>query len=614
MRFFRSIFLLLVGWLSLTGPARAGEGGGKVAWRPWSETAFAEARRDHKLVLLDLEAVWCHWCHVMEIQTYAHPEVADRIRRRFIPIRADQDAMPGLANRYRDYGWPATIVFDAEGRELAKRAGFIAPEEMANWLRRLAEDPKSVSPEAEARPTLVKAGVLPPELRLELERRHREAFDSELGGLKLSHKYVDADSLEYALRRAQAGDSAEAARARRTLLAARALLDPAWGGVYQYSHGRDWTHPHFEKIMSFQRDYLRVYSLAYAQGGDPEDLRVARAIQGYLQKFLLSPEGAFYTSQDADVVPGEHAAEYFARGDSERRALGIPRVDKNRYARENGWAIEGLVQVYRATGDLVSLSMAKGAAEWVLKNRRMASTPFAAARWLAVHGRSPAGGFRHGETDGDGPFLGDTLAMGRACLSLYGATGERDWLACAEGAADFIRANFADPRGAGYLSSGAVGPLPAVADVDENIAAARFFNLLKHYSGRGEYQGAAELAMRYLAAPEVALGRLTDPGILLADEESRGVPTHITVIGRKDDAQAGALFRESLRIPTGYLRTEWWDRREGPMPNGDVQYPQLERSAAFLCSQGLCSSPVFQPEEIRGRLQKLAAKGSSSVS
>ncbi len=154
----------------------------------------------------------------------------------------------------------------------------------------------------------------------------------------------------------------------------------------------------------------------------------------------------------------------------------------------------------------------------------------------------------------------------------------------------------------------------AAADVDENIAAARFFNLLKHCSGRGEYQGAAELAMRYLAAPEVALGRLTDPGILLADEELRGVPTHVTVIGRKDDAQAGALFRESLRIPTGYLRTEWWDRREGPMPNGDVQYPQLERSAAFLCSQGLCSSPVFQPEEIRGRLQKLAAKGSPSVS
>ena len=106
-------------------PARAAGGG--VAWQGWSETVFAQAKRENRFVLLDLEAVWCHWCHVMDEVTYSDPKVAELIKARYIPVRVDQDARPDISRRYENYGWPATVVFNAEGGEIVKRRGYLPP-------------------------------------------------------------------------------------------------------------------------------------------------------------------------------------------------------------------------------------------------------------------------------------------------------------------------------------------------------------------------------------------------------------------------------------------------------------------------------------------------------
>jgi hypothetical protein len=98
------------------------------------------------------------------------------------------------------------------------------------------------------------------------------------------------------------------------------LIDPVWGGAYQYSTGGDWNEPHFEKIMSVQTEDLRLYALGYAQWRDPAILKAATDIDRFLITFLRSPEGAFYTSQDADVIDGEHSGEYFKLDDA--RAAG----------------------------------------------------------------------------------------------------------------------------------------------------------------------------------------------------------------------------------------------------------------------------------------------------
>lgn len=151
---------------------------------------------------------------------------------------------------------------------------------------------------------------------------------------------------------------------------------------------------------------------------------------------MQSPDGAFYTSQDADLVEGKHSAGYFARSDAARRKIGIPRVDKHVYARENGWAITGLVALYAATGDRPVLDDALRSAKGIVANRSNA-----------------VGGFRHGSsTTASGLYLGDTVAMERAFLALYGATGDRQWLTKAESAMRFIEKNFRAPNDPGFVT------------------------------------------------------------------------------------------------------------------------------------------------------------------
>jgi len=87
-------------------------------------------------------------------------------------------------------------------------------------------------------------------------------------------------------------------------------------------------------------------------------------------------------------------------------------------------------------------------------------------------------------------------------------------------------------------------------------------------------------------------------GILLADREFGAAPLHLAIVGRKSDPAARALFATALKQPVAYKRVEWWDKDEGALPNPDVQYPELEQAAAFLCTDRSCSAPIFLPDKI----------------
>ncbi|QIG93731.1 MULTISPECIES: DUF255 domain-containing protein [unclassified Bradyrhizobium] len=434
MRLVRTIAILVA--LSAS-PSLAADG---PAWSDWGHDPFARATAEKRFVILDLEAVWCHWCHVMEKTTYADPKVQELLSARYLPVRVDQDANPDLSSRYGDWGWPATIVFAPDGTEIAKIRGYIEPERMQSLLKAIIDDPSpgpSVGEAFEVKPAA--SAFLGKAQRAELNKAFDESYDEKLGGWGENQKYIDADSLDLAIGRAEAGDATATKRARQTLDAAIALIDPVWGGVFQYSEAGSWKRPHFEKIISFQSQYLRQYSHAYALWKDPKYLAAARDVERYLTSFLLSPDGAFHVSQDADLNHDVDGHTYYALDDAERRKLGLPRIDKNLYARENGWAISGLVAYHDASDDPKALEIAERAAKWVLANRAL-----------------PDGGFRHGETDRGGPFLGDTVAMGQALLDLYAATGNRDWLTAAAKAGDFV-AGFRDEAGGFFTAKTSEG-------------------------------------------------------------------------------------------------------------------------------------------------------------
>ncbi len=607
----RYFFSFLISFFLLgTSTAQSDQGPAAISWRPWGEEVFAQAKRENRFVLLDLEAVWCHWCHVMDRKTYGDPQVQKIIHSHFLPVKVDQDSRPDLANRYEKYAWPATVIFSPEGEEIVKRRGFIAPEEMTELLHAVLKDPKSAKNFSEEQVEEFSASpFLSPKVKVTLEEDHAKAFDPELGGLQLAVKFLDSDSVEYAMLLARSGNREEMNRAKQTLQAAQALLDPVWGGVYQYSHGGGWTHPHFEKIMEFQTKNTMSYAQGYALFKDPTYLQVAEKIADYLLNFLQSPEGAFYTSQDADLIPGEKAGDYFALDDAARRQKGIPRIDKNIYSRENGWAITALVELYKVSGKQKYLQEALRAAHWILKNRSLVQNPYQVVQSIGFRGRSPLGGFRHGEKDAAGPFLNDTLAMGQGFLALYVATGDPIWLWRANHSALFIDGTF---RGSGeknlpgFITAAQTMGLTPVVNVDENISLTRFTNLLYRYTGQGKFKEMAEHAMRYLATEEIAMGRFTEPGILLADFELSHEPTHITVVGSKRDAQAQALFREALSYPGGYNRVEIWDKSEGPLPYLDVKYPELRQSAAFVCTNKTCSRPIYQAAELHSTVDRLS--------
>lgn len=598
------IFCLLVALAPLPALA-AGAAEGTVAkqkplvpWQDWSDDVFKQAKSGKRYVLLHLGAVWCHWCHVQEATTYRDPKVLAKIKKQFVPVYVDQDSRPDLSRRYEAYGWPATIVFDADGNDIGKIRGYKEASRFIEILDAIIKDPSPVyvAEDEDKERKFASANRLSATARTEVERRYLASLDRTTGGLKQFQRFIPRDTLEYSLTLAARGDAPAQQWARLTLTQARALIDPAWGGMYQYSTHSDWKHAHYEKIMETQAIAMRSYVYGYKAFGDPAYLEAAQAVRRYVARFLTAPDGTFYTSQDADRVPGEQGDAYFALGDAERVKLGTPRVDTHVYARENGWMIEALAELAMASGERAVLDDAVRAAQ----------------RIVAIRG-NPDGSFRHDTKDKGGPFFGDNLAMGRAMLALYAATADRQWLERARQVrAVFPR--FAATNGGGYWPTPvkAMGKLSPRANIDENMDAARFANLLWRYTGDAKDRAAAEVALRYIADEKVALRFGQIPGILLATEEAAIDPLHITVVGARGDARSQQLFQAAHRQNGIYRRIELWDPAEGKLFNPDVAYPVLDKPAAFLCTDKLCSSPLFEAADI-GKHITLVKQLSSSA-
>jgi uncharacterized protein len=574
--------------LLMCGAAHAAATPTAISWRGWDDNLFAEAHAQQRFVLLDLEAIWCHWCHVMDQTTYEDRAVRQLIAQSYIAVKVDQDSNPALAVRYQDYGWPATIVLAADGTEIVKRRGYLPPQAMASMLAAIIKDP-TPGPSVQAASAVhpARSAILTNGERQKLRATYFEAYDRDYAGWGHVQKFIDADSLEYALAHGRA-EPRQADMARATLSAATALIDPVWGGVYQYSDQRDWHSPHFEKLMSFQAQYVRLYAEGYRMLGDQRFLKAALSIERYVSEFMTSADGAVFTSQDADVDEKLTGSAFYALGDAERRGQRQPRIDIHAYARENGWMIGAWAALYDVTGDARYLGRAQRAADWLL-----------------AHRRGGDGGFAHGGA-GAAPALSDTLAVGQGLLALYVSSGERARLEQAQEALRFIDAHFT-VRDGGYATVPVATQAPGVfkdpvRDVDENIGVARFANALYRYGGSAAARNSARHALRYLASPQVADGAHLRTGILMADEELGSDPTHVTIVGHKDDESAQNLHAAALRYPVVYRRIDWWDQREGAMPNPDVRYPQLARSAAFICTGSSCSLPVFSAPDLRQSL------------
>ncbi|MDP9007397.1 MAG: DUF255 domain-containing protein [Pseudomonadota bacterium] len=574
----------------------AHSGAAPIAWRTqWTDAVFVKAAKDHRFVILDLHAVWCHWCHVMDEKTYGDPKVQALISKHYVAVGVDADSDPDLSSRYGNWGWPATIVLAADGTEIVKRRGYIPPEQMASLLQAIIDDP---SPGPSVGPPVVLAergsSRLNPHERSALMKTYEQAYDAQHGGWGTLHKFIDAAALELAYSRVDDGDASGVLRARQTLDANLRLIDPVWGGVYQYSDEADWNSPHFEKLLSFQADDLRLYSEAYARWKDPRYLAAAKSLYRYMTTFLAAPDGGFYVSQDADVSAQISGHDFYPKDDKARRATGMPRIDTHEYAREAGWAIRALCKYYEVTGENDALLMAERAAQWAFANRSL-----------------PSGAFGHNAQDRGGPFLDDAIAMSQAYVALYRSTGNRAWLARAGTVLGSVNATLRDPN-AGFIAAPRSNRhhgvfRETVRQPEQNAAVVRVASLMHRYTGDVRYQKMATHGMKYLVAFAQADPEQLRAEILLADRELSMAPIHITVVGHKSDPTARALHSAALRYPSDYLQIDWWDRDEGPLPNPQIQYPPLDRAAAFACTASACSMPVYDAAGIETAVRSALA-------
>lgn len=463
-----------------------------VEWQPWSPETFARAKREGRFILVDGSAEWCHWCHMMDAMTYSDPAVADALAKGFVAIRVDIDERPDLAERYANWGWPATILLTPDAEEIGKFRGYIAKEDLMPILAgvatrdRIGDAKREPSAPLDALPWMFAKAVA----------QLVSYYDEAEGGWGARQKSPIGDAAELGVRLAVAGDERELEHALRGLRAQRALIDRVDGGIYQYSAASDWKSPHYEKLMTVQASNLEAYAQAYAFTRDDGLLADAKDVARYMNTALSGSDGAFYVTQDADLNAHDPSKPfidgdlYYTLDRAGRAALGTPHVDDSVYAFENGIAISAMVALHDATKDTAHLERAKKAAD------RIAAT-HVTAEGAVMHAE--------GETRGV-YFLADVAGFGRAIARLAEATGDAKYRDLAVKIGAFMAASLATEDGAGLyghtVDAHAVGVF-ARRDrpFSPNVLAARFEAALFRLTGDPEHEARAKKILAGISTP-----------------------------------------------------------------------------------------------------------------
>lgn len=407
--------------------------------------------------------------------------------------------------------------------------------------------------------------VLSHECRRRLRYMHMQSFDWKQGGLLSPIKFIDRDSVEYSLMIADDGDKNEKRMAKLTLDNAMSLIDPVWGGVYQYSTLSEWNVPHYRKTMSAQAGHLRLYSLAYGYLKSADYLNVTKLIRDYIKNFMTSKNGAFYAGQSGNIK-GIDSKKYFSLSEKEREKIGFPEIDKRILTRENSWIIEALATHAEYCNDTESLNMAIIAANWVNKNCRTAD-----------------GGYLTNTIIDKPLHLSDTLGMARAMLQLYRNTFEEKYLKYSCESLDFINRNFRNDL-CGF--NNIITPVNKNAwprQIDENISLTRFANLLSFYSKEKRFNNISKHGLKYLSIPEIATARIEEAGILLIDREMQASPLTIDINGHVNNK----LVMNFIDI--AHRQKGWYKL---------IRFNKSEDISASIEIEGFMSKFVKTPDEL----------------
>ncbi len=567
-----------------------------IQWREWSQETLEEAKKQGRLIVLALSAVWCHWCHVMDETTYSDETVIGLLNEQFIPVRVDADMRPDIDSLYNQGGWPSTVILTPEG-EVLDGGNYIPPGDMKERLDRAfalyTKDRDKIAKrmeEIKLRRMLRQGsmtGVPDRETIDGIVELLKGMFDDKNGGFGSGQKFPNPDAMDFLLSvHSKTRDAGLKKIVTRTLdrMSQGGVYDHVEGGFFRYATKPDWSEPHYEKMLEVNAGLIRSYANAGLAFGTERYRKVVRESVRYVQRNLSdAATGALFGSQDADE-------SYYRKQD--RKKLAKPFVDRTVYADSASLMISALIAAGEATGQQQYLPMAVKAGEFIIRNLSR-----------------PADGifhsFRGGKASLSG-LLNDNALFGSALLDLYNATGERHYLDRAGRIGQVITNKFYDPRARRFLSSlvaAGVAPLtPGIlAEMNDSIANYRAVRFLERLTNYTRDKSAKEIVNAVLTTLSATYRDYTPsvPSYGIALQWHLSEPVEIMVLAD------GNRVREYLAAVNSVYVTEKVVRVLSLTKDIEEikSYGYKATESVYLCAGRRCSKPIREPGKVRDALK-----------
>jgi len=558
----------------------------KVHWLPWSKEAFERAKTLDKPILLDISAVWCHWCHVMDQTTYSDPEVAKLVEEQTVPIRVDNDQRPDINKRYNMGGWPTTAFLTPDGAVITGGT-YIPPQQMKQLLQSISQYYKESKQKikVELKQTEMQELMSQPST-LVLDQEFYQSvidnvllevtsnFDRVYGGFGASPKFPHTDALAFALlEHLIQGHRGLLNVVTKTLqkMSAGGVYDQVEGGFFRYSTTMDWSIPHYEKMCEDNAKLLINYLETYQVTGNVGFRHTAQDIINYVETCLADREhGGFYGSQDADE-------EYYQMSLTERRKRTPPKVDKTLYTNWNALMASAYLQ-----------------ASVTLENIAYQNSALQTIDLLLHKGFSTKKGMYHYYSAGQGHVLGlltDQAQTLKCLVDAYQTTANKEYLKHAEGIAQFMLTNLSNKAGGFYdrpETAETLGTLQQpVISLDENCLAVDAFLRLGYLTGSEKYLEAAKKTLNFFSSTIQSYGIMAAGYGLAVELFLR--PLQIHIVGSKGDSLTKQLQRESLKAYNPLKTIEVIDPIIDTTRLASFKYPTAETPRAYVCYQGTCT-------------------------
>ncbi|MGZ4301540.1 MAG: thioredoxin domain-containing protein [Gaiellaceae bacterium] len=619
-----------------TSPYLLQHAGNPVDWYPWGDEALARAREEDKPILLSVGYAACHWCHVMEQESFEDAATAALMNEHFVSVKVDREERPDIDSVYMDAvvsltghgGWPMTVFLTPAGAPFF--GGTYYPPEPRHGLPSFPQLLQAIADAWRERRSDIErdAGAITEQLRRTAEpsrepltsslltdavRGLRQQFDPEWGGFGPAPKFPPASVLEFLLRR----DELELATKTLDAMAAGGMYDLVGGGFHRYSVDRQWLVPHFEKMLYDNALLVPVYLHGWLVTGNERYREIATETLDYILRDLALEEGGFASAEDADtdgvegltytwteeddvpeellhpfehgrfIIRGALGPDLRARLFDERERRRKPLRDDKAIASWNGLALAALAEAGRRLGRDDYLDAARSLGEFLLG-------PLSTAEGRLYRS------WRAGQAKHAG-VLEDYADLANGLYELHIATGELRWLEESRRLAVLAVDLFGDPAHGGFFLTPSDGEelVARKKDFDDhptpsgNSMLAYVLLRLSRLWGDQELERQAVGVFRFVA-PLLSRAPSAFGHALNALDLHFSPPREIAIVGPPDSEVARAVlapFDPNAVVAFG-------PSDEVPLLAGKDLVDG--RPAVYVCEAFACQAPVTEARALGG--------------